>query len=387
MQPERDPGVAFATVSTKWAEVDVAALRANAAALTALAGPGCAVMAMVKAAGYGHGAVLAASAALAGGATWLGVSSVSEAVELRRWGIECRILNTGWTMPAEMATAVAHGIDVAVVAPDDVAAARAAARELGRPARVHWKIDTGMGRLGTRVDGMAAMREALVAASADVVVAGAFTHFACADAESTDHTEGQHARFLALADDLRAAFPDVLLHCANSAAALRLPQTHHDIIRPGIALYGYPPAHCGGLIEVRPALRVCVVVTQVKDLEAGEGVGYGQEWVAQRRSRVATVAAGYADGVDRRNGNRGAVIAGGALCPIIGRVSMDQVSIDVTDAEPVSAGDTAVLLGTSGGLHLDAAEIGATIGTIAYEVLCSISSRVPRVPINVGATA
>jgi alanine racemase len=175
---------------------------------------------------------------------------------------------------------------------------------------------------------------------------------------------------------------DPPLHCANSAAALRLRETHHDIIRPGIALYGYPPAHCEGLVDVRPALRVLALVTQVKDLAVGDSVGYGREWAAQRRTRVASVAAGYADGVDRRNGNRGVVIAGGVLCPIIGRVSMDQLSIDVSEAPDIQAGDPVVLLGDDGGHRVDAASIAASIGTISYEVLCAVSGRVPRVAVN-----
>jgi alanine racemase len=382
MHPEAAPVVAFPFVTTKWADVDVATLRANTAALCAVAGERCAVMAMVKAGGYGHGAVNAASAALAGGATWLGVSSIAEAVELRRWGIDVRILNTGWTMPAEMPVAVGHGIDVAVFTLDDVAAAVLAARENGRRLRVHWKLDTGMGRLGTRTADVDAMRDALLAASTDVAVAGIFTHFAVADEESTAFTVAQHERFLAIVEPMRELFDGVLLHCANSAAALRLEETRHDMIRPGIALYGYPPAHCEGAAGVRPAMTVYAVVTQVKDLAKGDSVGYGREWVAARRTRIATVAAGYADGVDRRNGNRGSAIAGGVLCPMIGRISMDQLALDVSAAGELKTGDPVVLLGERDGLSVDAAVIAASIGTIPYEVLCAVSARVPRVVVN-----
>lgn len=369
-------------VSTKWAEVDIAALRDNARALRAFAGEGCAVMAMVKANGYGHGAVTAANAALAGGATWLGVSSIVEAVELRRAGISARLLNVGWTMPAEMAVAGATDVDVAVFGPADVVAAREAARGANRPLRVHWKIDTGMGRLGTRLEDVEPMRDALLSARGDVEVAGIFTHFASADEAVLDVTAAQHERFLTVVTATAEQLGDPALHCANSAAALRLRETHHDIIRPGIALYGYPPAHCAGVVDVRPALRVFALVTQVKHVVAGDSVGYGGEWVAQRHARVATVAAGYADGVDRRNGNRGAVIAGGVLCPIIGRISMDQLSIDVSEAMNIRAGDPVMLLGADGGHRVDAASIAASIGTISYEVLCAVSSRVPRVAVN-----
>ena len=374
--------VPAAAHGTKWAEVDVAALRDNTAALRRWVGEESSVMAMVKANGYGHGALHAARAALAGGAGWLGVSSTTEALELRQAGIGARILNCGWTMPSEMGAACANGIDIAVFSPADVGAARQAARSARGPLRVHWKIDTGMGRLGTRIDDVAVMRDALLSARGDVEVAGIFTHFASADEASIDFTAAQHRRFLTVVSPLRERFPGALLHCANSAAALRLRDTHHDIIRPGIALYGYPPAHCAGVVDVRPALHVRALVTLVKEVGPGDSVGYGREWIAPRRTRVATVAAGYADGVDRRNGNRGAVIAGGVVCPMIGRISMDQLSIDVSGAA-VQAGDAVTLMGAGDGQSIDAAAVAERIGTISYEVLCAVSLRVPRIPVDV----
>jgi alanine racemase len=380
-------GVTAAMISapgTRWAEVDHTALRDNTAALLAFAAPGCQVMAMVKANGYGHGAVVAARAAIAGGATWLGTSSITEAVELRRAGIGTRILNIGWTAPAELPAAVAHDIDIAVFDVDAVAAAGAATRDAGRPLRVHWKLDTGMGRLGTPASGWDAMRAALLAARPHVEPVALFTHFASADAESTEFTIEQHERFLAAVAALRDAFPDALLHCANSAALLRLPETHHDLIRPGIALYGYPPVPSAGIVELRVALQVRALVTQVKEVAVGSSVGYGRDWFAARPTRLAIVAAGYADGVDRRNCNTGSVIVGGAVCPMVGRISMDQLGVDVTDTGQVAAGDIATLIGESGGCRIDAADVARSIGTIANEVLCAVSARVPRVLINSG---
>jgi alanine racemase len=273
-------------------------------------------------------------------------------------------------------------VDVAVFGPSDVAAAREASAGAPRPIRVHWKIDTGMGRLGTRLEDVVLMRDALLGARGGVEVAGIFTHFASADEEAIDVTAAAHERFLIAVSGVAQELGNPPLHCANSAAALRLRETHHDIIRPGIAFYGYPPAFTEGVVRVRPALSVHALVTQVKDLAAGDTVGYGREWVAQRRTRVATVAAGYADGVDRRNGNRGVVIAGGSVCPIIGRVSMDQISIDISEVAEMRPGDPVVLLGEQGGHRVDAAAVAAAIGTISYEVLCAVSSRVPRVTVN-----
>ncbi len=367
---------------TKWAEVDVAALRENTAALLRLAGDGCAVMAMVKANGYGHGAVTAANAALEAGATWLGVSSISEALELRRAGIGARVLNVGWTMPQTMGDAVASDIDVAVFGVADVVAAREAARRSRATIRVHWKIDTGMGRLGTRLEQVDEVRRELVVARGDVEVAGIYTHFASADDASLDGTLAAHDRFMEVVGRVVGELGRPLLHCANSAAALRLPETRHDLIRPGIALYGYPPAYCAGLVPLRPAMRVYGLVTQVKEVVAGDRVGYGGEWQASRPARVATVALGYADGVDRRNANRGTAIVDGAPCSIIGRISMDQLSIDVSALPAVAAGQPVLLLGGGAPVNVDAAAIASSIGTIPYEVLCAVSSRVPRIAVN-----
>jgi alanine racemase len=373
-----------AAPGTKWAEIDAAALRQNTARIAALTGGRAAVMAMVKANGYGHGALTTARAAVAGGATWLGVSSVPEALELRRAGMDTPTLNVGWTTPAEASDAVGNDVDLTIFDTASVAFVAAAARKVGRRARVHWKLDTGMGRLGTRGGEVEAVRDELRAAATDIDVVALFTHFAAADDPSVEFTLEQHSRFVAIVESLRGLFPQALLHCANSAALLRLPETHHDIVRPGIAVYGYPPPNCEGIVELRPALQLRALVTQVKDVATGETVGYGRDWRAPRRTRVATVAAGYADGVDRRNGRGGWVIVGGAVCPMIGRVSMDQLGVDVTDAGAVRAGDVATIIGTSDGHRIDAADVAATIGTISNEVLCAVSSRVPRVIAGAG---
>ncbi len=362
---------------TKWAEVDVTALRDNTAAVRGFVGGRCLLMAMVKANGYGHDDVLAARAALAGGADWLGVSSVIEGLRLRQVGIGTPILNVGWTPPQDVALAAQNDIDVTVFTVDGVAAARHAARRLGRPVRVQWKLDSGMGRLGTPLPEAATVGAALRAGSG-LMVTGIFTHFASADEPSLAATHDQHRRFTAWLDQCGDIFPDALVHCANSAALLRVRDTHHDMTRPGIALYGYPPQHCDGIVRLRPALTVRTLVTQVKRVAAGDAVGYGQVWRAARDSMVATLAAGYADGLDRRGGDAGHVVIDGVMCPIIGRVSMDQASVDVTELSGVTTGTVATLFGAG---PVDAAAVAEQIGTIPYEVLCSVSARVPRVTV------
>ncbi len=372
----------IAGAPTKWADVDVGALRDNTVALRRFLGEDCLVMAMVKANGYGHGAVLAARAALAGGASWLGVSSIGEGIELRRAGLSARILNVGWTPADDMEIAAHHDIDVSLFDVESVGAMQRAARRSGHTTRVHWKLDTGMGRLGTPLDAVPKMRDALRSANSDVTVAGLFTHFACADADSLNFTHRQHQRFSEFLAGLRGIFPGAIVHTANSAALLRLRETHHDMTRPGIALYGYPPRHCEGVVHVRPALTVSALITQVKRVAAGDGVGYGQEWTASRDSMVATLAAGYADGIDRRNGNNGHVVVNGVLCPIIGRVSMDQTAVDISEADGVASGTVATLLGRTVPDSVDAAAVAARIGTIPNEVLCAVTARVPRVAVN-----
>ncbi|MHB8719045.1 MAG: alanine racemase [Candidatus Dormibacteria bacterium] len=371
--------VAVPVPGTRWAEVDAAALRDNVRALRAAA-PAAELMAMVKANGYGHGALTVARAAVQGGARWIGVSSVTEALEVATAGLQARILNVGWSRPSELPLAASKGVHVAVWDVEGVEAARHGAKEAGRRLHVHWKLDTGMGRLGTRPEDVRAVAAALRQAREEVTVAAIFTHLAAADAPGSAFTEAQEERFGTTVAAVRDSFPDALLHSANSAALLRFPPSHHDVVRPGIAVYGYAPVATP--VALRPAMALRALVTQTKRIEAGESVGYGREWIAPRPSLIAHVALGYGDGVDRRNAANGALIAGGALCPIRGRISMDQLAIDVSEAGPVRSGDVATLIGADAGLRIDAGDVAARIGTIAYEVLCAVGARVPRVVIN-----
>ncbi|MGD0834382.1 MAG: alanine racemase [Candidatus Dormibacteria bacterium] len=360
----------------RWAEVDPSAIRDNAASILRVLGGGVALMAMVKAGAYGHGAVVAAAAACAGGATWLGVSSPDEALELAAEGLGADILTVGWTHPGRLAELIAAGVHLAVWEPDQVAAAAAAAA--GRPARLHLKIDSGMGRLGSAPRSVPDLMRAVEQAGRRVEPVGAFTHFADADAAGTDHTLGQDRVFLEAVGPLRERWPGLLLHAANSAATLRLPQTRHDLVRCGIALYGYPPEAAAPGPALRPAMAFKALVTQVKTVLPGQSVGYGRTWVAERETRVATVAAGYADGIHRAQSNRGTVLIGGRRCPVIGRISMDHLTADVSAAEAVRPGDEVVLFGRQGSEWLGADEVAAAGGTISYEILCAVSSRVPR---------
>ncbi|HEX3605091.1 MAG TPA: alanine racemase [Candidatus Dormibacteraeota bacterium] len=363
----------------KWAEIDAAALAANAAALAAHAGPEVAVMAMVKANGYGHGAVLASRCMLAGGARWLGVSSPEEAMQLRGAGIEAPMLIVGWSPASSHRALIAAGVDITVYDLAEVEALATRARATGRPARVHLKVDSGMSRLGAPIDEVHAQLRAIRAASPHLRLAGVFTHFADADAEDPDFTLTQHDRFLPVIEAACDVDPDVLVHCSNSAATLRFPEMHHDLVRPGIALYGYAPPESSGVVELRPALTLAACITQVKTVRAGDTVGYGRTWTATRDTRLATVAAGYADGVHRSQSNHGHVVIAGVRCPIVGRVSMDMISVDISAVDGAGPGDEAIVIGGRNGSQLGADEVGEAGGTVAYEVLCAVSARVPRI--------
>jgi alanine racemase len=369
--------VARAAASSKWAEVDAAALRENAAAVAAHVGPDVAVMAMIKANGYGHGTAIAAEAALAGGATWLGVSSPEEALEAVRFGAP--VLNVGWSNPSTYLELVEAGVELTAWDAETVESLARAASAAGRPARVHAKIDTGMGRLGARPEQLGGLLEALAKNSDRVELAGVYTHFADSEAADLGFTEEQHRRFLGLVPPFRELAPDALLHAANSGAILRMPETHHDLVRLGIALYGYPPETARDAVPLRPAMTVVALVTRVTTVAAGDTVGYSRTWRAEAPARIATVAAGYADGVQRGQSNRGTVLIGGVPCPIVGLVSMDQIGVDVGEVEGVRAGDEAILFGERGGVRLGADEVAAVVGTIPHEVLCAVSARLPRV--------
>jgi alanine racemase len=366
---------------TRWADVDAAAIRHNLGVIRDVVGDGVAVMAMVKAGGYGHGDTLAAAAALDGGASWLGVSSAEEALHLRAEGFACPLLIAGAASPAHLAALVAAGVDLAVWDPDQVDDAAAAGA--GTPARLHLKVDSGMGRLGALPAQLPELMAAVDRAGARVEPVAAFTHFADAE-DDPGYTLSQDAVFLEAAAALRQRWPGLLLHAANSVAALGLPATRHDLVRCGIAIYGYAPAGAQGAARLRPAMSFHARVTQVKTVRGGQSVGYGRTWVAERDTRVAAIAAGYADGVQRAQSNRGSVLVGGRRCPIIGRVSMDQLTADVSLVEGVKAGDEAVLFGRQGGVWLGADDVGSAAGTISYEVLCAVSARVPRLRVDAG---
>jgi alanine racemase len=326
--------------------------------------------AVVKADGYGHGGEIAARAARAAGAEWLAVATAEEAAQLRRAGItDARILVLGPLTATELAVALAAEADL-------VAWSEAFVSMLPSDARVHVKLDTGMGRYGTR-EPVEADRIAKLAGDRLV---GLMTHFATADELDDD---GYFARqldtFRAWVEPLKARAPGLIVHAANSAAALRDPASHFDLCRCGIATYGIDPFHADASAHgLRPALRMMSYVAALKTCVAGQSVGYGRRFVAPRTVQIATVPVGYADGLSRRLGKAWQASVRDTLCPIAGAVSMDTLALEVPAHASIEAGDEVMLLGGS----LSAEKMAQCLDTISYEVTARIGSRVPRVIVN-----
>ncbi len=357
------------------ARVNLAAIERNVARLRRELAPGTELCAVVKSDGYGHGAVPAARAALAGGARRLAVAGAGEAGVLRAAGIDAPLLVMGALSPEELD--VALGARAEVVAWGEAFVAAVAARGGGG---VHVKLDTGMGRLGTRDATVATRTAEAAAATAGVVLAGAMTHFATADDRADAFMAEQLARFAAWARPLRDAHPGIVLHAANSAATLRDRATHFDLVRTGVAIYGLDPfGEDPAAAELEPALELHSYVGAVKPMAPGDSAGYGRRFIATAPTHVATLPIGYGDGVRRGLTNNAEVLLGGVRRPLVGTVSMDNVTVDVGAPAAAAVGDAAVLIGAQGGERITAEEIARRLDTINYEVTCGLLGRVPRV--------
>jgi len=360
------------------ARIDLGAIERNCAHLRSLLGNGAELCAVVKADGYGHGAQWCARAALAGGATWLAVATANEAAELRRHGLESRILVMGALTPEDTGTALEAGAEV-------VAWTREFADSLerhappGAPIRVHVKHDSGMGRLGTKdADLVRALCER-VEQDPRLELAGLMTHFATADEPGDDHFLAQLEAFAPLARELKEAYPHVVVHAANSAATFREPAAHFDLVRCGIATYGLDPfGEDPAERDLEPALRLESYVAAVKRFDPGDSAGYGRRWQATEPTFVGTIPIGYGDGWRRALTNNADVLVGGRRYPIAGTVSMDNITIDLGPETSVLPGEPAVLIGEQGGERILAEEVARRLDTINYEVTCGLTQRVRR---------
>jgi alanine racemase len=362
--------------------VDLDAIRHNVGVLAA-ASPGAALMAVVKAEGYGHGAVPVARAALAAGATWLGVCTIEEALDLRAAGVDAPVLSWLHVPDDDFAAAVAAGVDLSVASREHLAAVLAGAQRAGRPARLHLKVDTGLSRNGAQPHRWADLLDDAAKAVADgaAEVVAVWSHLAHADAPHHPTLDRQAER---LTQAWQAAVDRGLRpmrHLANSAATLTRPDLHFDLVRPGVAVYGLDPlGRPVAQSPLRPAMTLRARVALVKRVPAGEGVSYGHEWTTPAETTLALLPIGYADGVPRRLGRDGRmrVQLAGRSRPVVGRVCMDQVVVDCgpdVDGAPVRAGDVAVLFGPGGHGEPTAQDWADELGTIHYEIVTGVHGR------------
>lgn len=363
-----------------WVEIDLEAIASNTRQTAALLAPGVELMAILKADAYGHGARRVARTVLRNGASWLGVACLGEGIDLREAGIDAPILNLGFTPAWQARDAVRHDIVSTVYSLDVARALARAGRDLGRPAAVHVKVDTGMGRLGLAPsDAMALVRE--LWGMDGLELQGLFSHLAAADEEDQSYTDRQLTVFDEVVRSLREqGLLPRKVHIANSAATLRRRDSHYNMVRTGIILYGLAPSAETPLPEgYRPAMAFKCQVAQVRNVPAGSCIGYGCTFVASHPMRIAVIPVGYADGFRRGPRHWGHVLIRGQRAPLVGRVCMDQTMVDVTHIPAATQGDEVVLIGTQGAASLTAEAVAAELGTINYEVVSEILARVPRV--------
>jgi alanine racemase len=360
------------------ASVNLAALERNCARMRRELQGDAALCAVVKADGYGHGALPSARAALAGGARWLAVADAGEALELREGGLtEVPILVMGALDAGELEQALSVRADVVIWREDQLRAVLDAGG-----GRVHVKLDTGMGRLGTRETEQASSVVAAVRSAPGVVLAGLMTHFATADERDDDGFFEQQLRaFTSWAAPLKGEQPQLILHAANSAAVLRRPEAHFDMVRCGISIYGMDPFGVDARArELEPVLELSSYVAEVKACAPGQSAGYGRSFRASGETAIALLPIGYGDGWRRALSNNGEVLIAGRRYPLAGTVSMDSITVEVGGAalEAELRGRRAVLIGSDGSERISAEEVAGRLRTINYEITCGLTRRVPR---------
>jgi alanine racemase len=363
--------------------IDHEALRSNLRQIRDRVGSRIKILCMVKANGYGHGAAEISQALVGAGADAFGVATLEEALQLREAGIQALLIVLAGVFPDQLDTFLEYKLTPVV---HDLVSLRALDRESSRrqvQLKVHLKVDTGMGRLGF----LAAEADQWIGAikqAKSLHIQGVFSHFSHAESVQGDYTQKQLQIFKRVLGQLRSAsvVPD-LVHLANSAATITLPAAYFDMVRPGLMLYGvYPSPNMKEQISLKPVLSWKSKILQLKNVPSGTSVSYGQTYVTQRESLIATLPIGYADGYPRLLSNRGEALVRGQRARIAGRVCMDLTMIDVTDIRNVRQGDEVVLLGRQGGAEISADEIAAWANTISYEILTSIGTRVPRIHYN-----
>lgn len=370
----------ISTFSPTYAIVDLSALTHNLTQLRRLLSPGCGIMAVVKANAYGHGAVEVARSLMTQGVARVAVVSLDEGIALRAAGITIPIVILGPLFPEQIYDAIAHRLTPVISDRSLLPTLAQATASLATPYPMHLKVETGMGRLGLATDELLNLIDS-GQLPASLYIEGLMTHFADSDGPTTSQTEQQLSLFQKTVSGMTARGLSIpLIHAANSGAAVRYPHSHYSLIRPGIMLYGYHTLPTSiPAPDLKPVLSLRSCIAQMRTIPTGGTISYNATFVAKRPTRVAVLPIGYADGFNRRLSNRGEVLVQGRRAGIIGLVCMDMVMIDVTEIPEAAVGDEVVLIGRQGADQITAADLSEWTGTIAYETLCAIGPRVPRV--------
>jgi len=363
-------------------EIDLAALRFNYRNIQAQVGATVRIMAVVKSDGYGHGLIPVAKALSSEGARTFGVADISEGVRLREAGVAGEVVVLLGGMAEAFSEIVEYDLQPVVYDMDNLEALAAYAEQHDHQVDVHLKIDTGMGRLGIMIDQLDIYLDMLDKLSG-VRLAGILSHFPRADdCKDSSQAIAQNRRFAQMSDKVLAYFSMGVAHIANSAAILNVPNSHYDMVRPGITLYGcypFPAAKDNSSLQLKPVMSFKTRVIQVKDVPAGYGISYGHTYITKRPTRLAVLPVGYNDGYLRRLTGRGEVVIGGQRVPILGRICMNACLADVTDLDQVRPGDEAVLMGSQGEAEITVDEIAEWSDSISYEILCLFGNSNQRV--------
>jgi len=384
-----DRGVSMITldeVRPVWAEINLDNLAHNMREVKKSVKEGTLITAVVKANAYGHGSINAAKTFLKNGADRLAVATLSEAIELRKAGIDVPILILGYTPVSQYSLAIEYDITQAMYNLESARAFSQAAKKLNKTGYVHIKIDSGMGRIGFLPTDESVNDIIEISKLPNVNVEGIFTHFATADEKDKTYTYTQYERFMSVINKLEERGLSIpVKHISNSAAIIDIPEFNLNMVRAGIMLYGYYPSDEVNKERVKllPAMSLKARISHIKTVPKDTGISYGQIFVTNRESKIATIPIGYADGFTRMLSSKGEAYINGKMVPIVGRICMDQCMLDVTEVDDVKVGDEVILFGYEEG-SLNAEDVAAKLNTISYEVLCMVARRVPRVYVQDG---